>query len=89
MNPNTGEVVADIDALDEKAKKEFVPIPEDLRESAAAFLKGRESGFLDLKGGSPLAGWATMVRLKKEKNRVKNRMARASRKANRGTNRGR
>ncbi len=83
MNPMSGEVVADIEAINEMKRKLYEIVPETHQQDAHEFLAGRESAFLDMKQKeNPLVKLAAQMRAekKKAKNRAKNKTARASRK---------
>lgn len=81
MDTRSGHIVEDIDEVAEDKKKNYTPIPEDLKAEASAFLNANSAHpYFNLRGNGLLAQWAKTQRTK---NRAKNKASRASRKANR------
>jgi len=83
MNPYSGQVVQNIDEVDELQRAKFRALEDENARMAREFLDGAKSRILDLsKKENPLVKLAAKYRAqdKKAANRKKNKIARKARK---------
>ncbi len=81
MDPRSGELVRDINSIPEDQRHRFEIVPRNLRAEAMTALEGRDRTVVNLKEASPLAVWASRMRVKQRRNA--NKIAKASRRKNR------
>ena len=80
MNPNTGHLVADLNAVPVAERDEYQKLPKGLERDARAALGDKREVQINLEQRSNLASWAKNQR---KKNRTRAKIAKKARKAGR------